>query len=141
MAEYALLNRITRERISPEEALDERSQGVFRDYYCPNPECNAILAPVKSDDSKHPNPFFRALKSKSHIEGCNFKAYYDEDAAQSAAKQRNSGLLESGFSIEVLLEKMKVYIPPEPTESISPASPRRSIQYEEKIVKDMLQVS
>lgn len=138
MAEYALLNRITRDRISPEEALDERSHGVFRDYYCPNPECNAVLAPVKSDDNKHPNPFFRALRTKSHIEGCNFKAYYDEDAALNAARQRNSGLMESDFSIEVLLEKMKAYIPPEPTDSTSPASPRRSIQDEEKTAKEKI---
>lgn len=58
MAEYALLNKSTKETISPESALREKSQGAFRVYYCPNPNCNALLVPVKGDDKKHPNPFF-----------------------------------------------------------------------------------
>lgn len=67
MAEYAYTDKLRTKTITPEEALLERSQGVFRDYYCPNPNCDAILAPVKGDENKHPNPFFRARKTKNML--------------------------------------------------------------------------
>lgn len=137
MAEYAYTDKLRTKTITPEEALLERSQGVFRDYYCPNPNCDAILAPVKGDENKHPNPFFRARKTKKHVEGCDYKAYYDEEAANEAARTRNAGLFESDFSIEALLSRILSYVPPEST-SDSQRGVSRSIEEDEKVIREKI---
>lgn len=43
-----------------------------KEFYCENPECNAILK-LKAKNSNIVNPYFSTLPNKPHIENCYFK--------------------------------------------------------------------
>lgn len=103
MAEYVFRDEERTIKVDPVEALGER--GKRDHYFCPNPNCNALLRVVRNDD-RHKNPFFRAMPSHPHIESCNYKAYYDADAQKEKIQQTNSGLHDYDFRIETLFERV-----------------------------------
>ncbi len=103
MAEFAYKDSSRTEKVYP---VDAYGLPKVDHYYCPNPKCNAWLRVVREDNKKHLNPFFRALPTHPHIEDCNYKAYYDEDANRGRIQTANSGLHEDDFLIDKLFEKV-----------------------------------
>lgn len=138
MAEFAYKDSSRIKKIYPDDALAERKLNPNVQYFCPNPDCNAKLIPKRGSASRNQNSFFCALKTKKHIEDCNYKAYYDEESALEAAKIRNAGLYESDFSIEVLLEKMYSYTSTETKESTPKDSTNTEDLEDDKASKEII---
>ena len=103
MAEFAYKDSNRSIKVDPIDAFS--NVGVDH-YYCPNPKCQAWLRVVREDGKKHMNPFFRAMPTHPHIEGCDYKAYYDEDSNRGKIQNNNRGLHEEDFEIDRLYEKV-----------------------------------
>ena len=103
MAEFAYRDIDRTVRVNPVEALGER--GEVDHYYCPDKKCQAYLR-VVSGAERRPDPFFRSIPSHKHREGCNYKAYYDEEAQKEKIQKNNKGLHHYDFSIDKLYEKL-----------------------------------
>ena len=131
MSEYAYKDLERNKRIDPFEAFGER--GKVDHYYCPNKECMAYLR-VVSPDRRRKNPFFRAIPSHKHIEGCNYKALYNEEAQKEKIQKNNKGLHHYDFSIDTLYERLTAV----PEEEESPDVPGRKVDVETEETRERL---
>ena len=131
MAEFAYRDIERNIKVDPVEALAER--GKVDHYYCPNKDCMAYLR-VVCGDRRRPEPFFRAIPSHKHKEGCNYKAYYNEEAQKEKTQQNNKGFHKYDFSIDKLYEKLTTM----PEEDESPEVPGRKVDVETEETRDWL---
>ena len=131
MAEFAYRDIERNIKVAPVEALGER--GKVDHYFCPNKDCMAYLR-VVCGDRRRTEPFFRAIPSHKHIEGCNYKAYYDEEAQKEKIQQNNKGLHHYDFSIDKLYEKLTTIS----EEDDSPEVPGRKVDVETEETRDRL---
>ena len=131
MAEFAYRDAERTIKVDPVETLNER--GTVDHYYCPNKDCMAFLRVVLGD-KRRPDPFFRSIPSHKHIEGCNYKAFYDEEAQKEKTKQSNAGLHHYDFSINKLYEKLTTM----PEEDDLPKVPGRKVDVETEETRDRL---
>lgn len=131
MAEFAYRDIDRTIKVNPLEALGER--GKVDHYFCPNKDCMAFLR-VVSGDERRPDPFFRSIPSHKHIEGCNYKAYYDEEAQREKNRQNNKGLHLNDFSIDTLYERLTDV----PEEEDSPDVPGRKVDVDTEETRERL---